>query len=201
MIRKWTRRWRKITAEAEGVLVPSAEAETFVKSISPARALRRVAIARPKRSQKKKINLYQTGLDCRLGLVPVRACAQEQRLLKELTCGFAKARPDVSVTIIGGTLDDIDLMRSPNTFVTGAVLPEEFERLVASLGIRRLFISTTRPIFGHPIQSAVRAMSLPIAYFDWSKGQIDADKYDLPVNPNSALTELICELSRWIPAS
>ena len=68
-------------------------------------------------------------------------------------------RPDVTITVIGTALDDMALMRSGNAFVTGAVDAEEFEHLVDAYDLRYLFISATRPLFGHPVlRSLFRAI-------------------------------------------
>jgi hypothetical protein len=92
-------------------------------------------------------------------------------------------------------------MRGGNVFVTGAVGAEEFERLVDALGVGQLFVNTTRPLFGHPVLSAVRSSPLPTAYFDWSMGRIRAKKKDLPIDPRSSLDDIISALSRWMLVS
>ena len=108
---------------------------------------------------------------------------------------FSKIRPDLSISIIGATPDDMSLMRNANTFVTGAVEAKDIKRLAASLGLERIFISTTRPLFGHPITSAIQSCSLPIAYFDWSKGRGKPHQDDLAIDPNASLDELVDALS------
>lgn len=196
--RNWNMRWRRIADDADKVLVPSAEAEAFVATVLPNRAVHKIRFGPQGRGRKAEGN--QNSARCRLGLVSVRACAQEQWLLTEVARIFGRKRPDISVMIIGGTLDDIDLMRATNAFVTGTVRPEEFNEIAASLGLDRLFVSTTRPLFGHPIQLAVHATSLPIAYFDWSNGRAKSRKRDLSIDPSLLLNDFIAEMSRWIPA-
>jgi hypothetical protein len=119
----------------------------------------------------------------------------------EIARAFSKIRPDLSILVIGATPNDMSLMQNANTFVTGAVDAKEVERLAESLGLERIFISTTRPLFGHPVISAVQSCLLPIAYFDWSKGRTKPDKDDLPINPNVSLDELVDALSEWTPKS
>ena len=94
--------------------------------------------------------------------------------------------------------DDIDLMRNSNAFVTGAVEPDEFDQLVAALRITCLFVTTVRPLFAHPVLSAVFSSGLPIAYFDWSMGNNRVNKMDLALHPGSSLENLIDGLNRWV---
>ena len=119
--------------------------------------------------------------------------------MSEIARRLNRMRPLISVTVIGAALDDIDLMRSSNVFVTGMVSAEEFEREVDALGPGYLFVSTTRPLFGHPVLSAAHSSSLPTAYFDWSTGRIKPNKKDLPIDPGSSLDDIIGALDRWIP--
>ena len=51
--------------------------------------------------------------------------------MHEIAHKFRSLRPDISITVIGATLDDIGLMRSDNVFVTGAIEAKEFESLTA----------------------------------------------------------------------
>jgi hypothetical protein len=114
---------------------------------------------------------------------------------------LSRVRPDVPITIIGATLDDIALMRNTSAFVTGAVAPDEFEQLVAALGVTCLFISTVRPLFFHPILSIVSSLSIPIAYFDWSMGCDKVRKNDLAIHPGTSLEDLVDGLKQWIPCN
>jgi hypothetical protein len=117
----------------------------------------------------------------------------------QIARGLGQLRPDLSITIIGATVDDIDTMRSSNAFVTGAVGAEEFKRVVAAHNLGRLFIGSTQPLFGHPIQSAAQSLSVPIAYFDWSRGRIRPNRKDLAIDPYQSLTHFIDVLSHWMP--
>ena len=147
--RSSTDRWRRIAAGAQRIVVPSAAAEEFVLSVLPQRAFDRIDRAYKERHAAKRKRRKAT--NSHLGLVPVRSCSQEQRLMAEIARLLANVRPDISITIIGVTLDDIGLMRTGNAFVTGAVDPKEFKDLVHALGIDSLFVSATRPIFAHPV--------------------------------------------------
>jgi hypothetical protein len=137
----------------------------------------------------------------RLGLIPLRGCVEEQWLMCEIARALRRTRPDVSLTIVGSTLDDFSLMRIGNTFVTGAVEPEEFERAVKGYGLQSLFASVTRPIFGHPTLMHCLRSSLPLALFDWSRGGVTPRRGDLTLDPRSSLSDIVSALGRWLPTS
>lgn len=192
------KRWRKLANGANRVLVPCPQAEAFAKRVLPGSTteLLRQPVAKHKPAARK----VGKGGACHLGLVPIRPTAAELRLIQAIVAGFADLRPDLSLTVIGTTLDDIGLMRGGNVFVTGAVDPDEFPKVVKNYGVQSLFLCAARPLFGHPFERAARAASLPIAYFDWSKiGQ--AKKNDLAIDPNFALDNLIGALGRWMAKS
>ena len=194
--REWKEFWGEIAANAEEILVPCPHAQAFATTALPHRAIRKITLS-AENCRKSKGENKTTG--DRLGFVPVRSCAHEQWLMGKVAEAFSRIRPDLSISIVGTTLDDIGLMRNPNTFVTGAVGAKEVERLAASLSLDRIFVSTTRPLFGHPIISAVQSCRLPIAYFDWSRGSLKPDQGDLPIDPNAPLDRLVDELSEWMP--
>jgi GT2 family glycosyltransferase len=195
----WISRWREIAEGAHDIVVPSPEAETFAISVLPRSIGNKIDRAYKKRQPgTRKLNQAK---GCHLGLVPVRSCAQEQRLMAEIARRLGRIRSDMSITVVGAALDDIDLMQRSNAFVTGMVRAEEFDRLAEVLDINNLFISTTRPIFAHPILSATTGTGLPTAYFDWSAGRLEPKAEDLPIRPGASLDDLVASLNRWMPRS
>jgi O-antigen biosynthesis protein len=197
--KNWMAHWQKMAAGAEKILAPTPEAEAFASSILPSLKIAKAyeLSTKPQRARRKRGKAGPP----HLGFVPVRSCANEQRLMCETARRLFAKRPDVTVTVLGETLDDIDLMRSTPTFVTGMIEPAEFERIVAALGINHLLICTTRPIFGHPILSCASSTRLPIACFDWpGSGSVRRDD-DLLLDPHGALDDLIIALDGWMPKS
>ena len=87
------------------------------------------------------------------------------------------------MTVVGATLDDLRLMQIGNVFVTGTVDPPDFDWVVRSYDLQALFITATRPIFGHPTIELAFACGLPVAYFDWSSGRLKPKKGDLALDP------------------
>jgi hypothetical protein len=191
------RRWRPILEGAERILVPCPQAEAFATSVLPASVTAKIhRLYKSCRPAKRKRDTAPT---CHIGFLPVRCCAGEQRLLEETIRRLKAVRPDISMTVLGTALDDMALMRSSAAFVTGAFEPKEFEGLVDSLGVDRLFVSLTRPLFGHSTLAEVFSSSLPIAYFDWSKRRPLRRKRDLIIDPSLSFADLAVMLSQWIP--
>jgi GT2 family glycosyltransferase len=192
----WRGHWQAIVYGAQRILVPCAQAEVFAANILPKHIIKKIERSGEARHRNHARRKATVG---RLGLVPVRSCVREQWLMNEIARSFAKTRRDVSITVIGATLDDIGLMRSSNAFVTGIVDADELDDVVNALGLGSLFLCTTGPLFGHPIQSVVFSSPLPVAYFDWSAGRIKPKKKDLPLDPKLSIADVMDGLSRWIP--
>ena len=107
----------------------------------------------------------------RLAIIPVRSCAGEQRQIVEIARAFREHRSDVSIVVIGATLDDLALMRLGNVFVTGTYEAAEFERLIRANRIGALFVNLSRPLFGHPVVAKALSARLPAAYRDLVGGR------------------------------
>lgn len=193
----WTVCWQRITRGAQRILAPSPEAEAFAASVLPQRTID--MIERPTKRRCRARRKSERAAAGHLGLVPGQCSALDQWLMSEIACHLNRLRPELFIMIVGKTLDDISLMQNLNTFVSGAVGAEEFEHEVDSLGLDRLFVIATRPLFGHPILSVASSCSLPKAYFDWARGRIKPEKCDLPIDPGSSIHAVVDALDRWIP--
>jgi O-antigen biosynthesis protein len=196
-IANWTDRWRRIAQSAQRIIVPCVQAEAFAKGALPQGALSNIyrTYKRPRPAVRERPNASPP----HLGFVPVRSCAHEQWLMREIAHQLGTLRPDISMTVIGATLDDIALMNGSDAFVTGVVEPREFRHLVDALGVEQLFVCAVRPIFGHPILSVAFSIGRPIAYFNWSPGQDTSKTTDLMISPISSLADIVAELDWWLP--
>jgi GT2 family glycosyltransferase len=192
----WVRRWREIAEGADRIIVPCPQAEAFAASVLPCE-MRDKLDRTYKKSQLLERNL-SVPTQYHLGLVPVRSCAHEQRLMAEIAHRLCKLQPDLLITVVGSTFDDLGLMRSSGAFVTGLVEANEFKRLVKDLAIKKLFISSTRAIFSHPVLSTAADSSLPIAYFDWSEGRVEPNLEDLAIDPSASVDDVARSLDRWL---
>ena len=189
--------WIDIAQEAESIIVPCEHARAFAISFLPQRRNWRVEPSGRQLYQRVRRPRKQNG--ARLGLVTLRGCAEEHCLIRDIACAFRLVRPDVSLTVLGTTFDDVGLMRIGNTFVTGAVDAWEFPHIVKAHGLQSLFLSVSRPIFGHPILLRCLRCVLPVAFFDWSLGRITPREGDLPLDPRSSLGDIVAALDHWLP--
>jgi GT2 family glycosyltransferase len=192
-----TDHWWRILEGARQILVPSPQARAFAATTLPRHMTNKIRRTYDCRRSTER-RLGQTTVP-HLGLVPLRSCRYEQQLMVETARLLGRIRPDISITVVGSTRDDIELMRITKAFVTGAVGADEFEELIDALGITCLFITTVRPLFAHPVLSSVFSSGAPIAYFDWSMGNNKVKKMDLAIHPSAPLDDVIDALSRWIP--
>jgi O-antigen biosynthesis protein len=191
-------RWLDIVEAAERILVPCEHAHAFATSFLPQGHSWRIE---PSGTQLcRRIRRSRNSTVARVGLLPLRGCAEEHWLMSEIACAFRVSRPDVLLTIVGSTLDDVGLMRVGNTFVTGNVEPEELDRVVEAHDLQSLFVSITRPMFGHPILNRCLSCSVPVAFFDWSMGGIAPTRGDLTLDPRSSMGDIVGALRHWLPS-
>jgi GT2 family glycosyltransferase len=190
-------RWREIVEAADRILVPCVQAWAFAARFLPERKI--TLVERPNATPYNATRRRQRrGAAHRLGVLAARGCAQEHWLIRKIACTFRMTHPDLALIVIGRTRDDLDLMRVGNTFVAGAVDAAEFESVVIAYDLQALFISVTRPLFGHPILAAAIRSTLPIAYFDWSMGRAERTDEDLPLDPRSTLEAITAALGQWV---
>jgi O-antigen biosynthesis protein len=193
------RRWHRVLDSAEQILVPDAQAAAFASSALPGdRRVRRIVMA-----DEPCLTVRQQPLQPvrRLGLLSLLARAPEQRFLHEVACAFARSRPDLALTVIGSTLDDLELMRIGNVHVTGAVNEDGIDDVIKAYGLQCMFVSLTEPLFGHPLLAYARHSTPPLAYFDWSRRGVDAAPGDLPLDPCLPLDAVLAALARWTSGS
>jgi hypothetical protein len=120
--------------------------------------------------------------------------------MRTVAAGMYKRNTRISLAVIGGTQDDLGLMRIGDTFVSGPVETAELPFLCRAYDVDALLLCATRPVFGHPVELAARAASLPLAYFDWSNGYRSPCSCDLVLNPGQSAADLIDTLHQWLKA-
>jgi O-antigen biosynthesis protein len=193
----WLRRWHEVAQGAERILVPCEQAKAFAAALFTGRNIRKI---KETGGVKRRDVVRQLGkAPHHVGLLPVRSCAEEQWLMRAIALAFKNSRPDVSLTIIGATINDSELMRIGNTYVTGPVDVGEFEDILIGYSVDILVAVVTRPLFGHPMLSLAFNSSRPMAYYDWTMGRVKARKRDLPLYLDLTQDATIDALDRWIP--
>jgi GT2 family glycosyltransferase len=189
----WQHYWRAVAKRADRILVPCDQAGAFADRIMPKRKAAKVEHAASHRFARPR---GKARFD--LGLVPLRLCPQEQRLMRDVALQFRKRRPEASLLVLGATSDDIALLHLGNTFVTGPVQPADMEGALRGYGPHALFLCATRPLFGHPVQLIALNAPMPVAYFDWSAGRCDPRPDDLAIDPRAAVEDIVAALDGWI---
>lgn len=184
--------WRDIAAGAERVLVPDVQAEALA-AVFPRVAISRLWEAAGARQYPARV----PGPVARIGLVAVRGCVREHALMREITIRLARARPELDITVIGTTHDEPALMRA-GAFVAGAASAVELPQLFERYRLDRLVICMTRPLFGHPLQEASMATTIPVACLDWSGGRCSPHDGDLALDPSSSTEALTNALVTWL---
>ncbi|MDX8482951.1 glycosyltransferase [Mesorhizobium sp. VK24D] len=193
--RSRVQRWRGLSEAAKRILVPCDHAQAFAAGFFAGHRLDSTGIGAAVRNLPHKPTKQTVS---RLGLVPVRSDPQEQFLMRFLAGVLRERRADLSITVVGSTLDDYGLMRFGNTFVTGSVETAEFDWVLKSYSLQSLFLCATRPIFGHPLATLSLNSALPVAFFDWSLGRLTPRNGDLPIDPGSNLSNITSSLCDWL---
>ena len=194
---------REIAAKADRLLAPCPQAEAFVARYFMTFPIVRLEIGDFRKHADRPMASHSSpryGSRHRLGIIPIRSCVHEQRLMRVIATRLSTCCSKSTTVIIGGTLDDLGLMRIGNTFVTGSVDVSEIDYICRTYALGSLFICITRPLFGHPLQSSAQASGLPLAYFDWSNGRCTARSQDLLLDPLSPIVEVIGVLIEWMKA-
>jgi O-antigen biosynthesis protein len=187
--------WSSVIEKAGRVLVPDAQGEAVASSLSLQRPIIRLA---PTAIKSHRVSKRSNVAANRLGLVPVRGCAQEYQFMRDIIAGLTGIRPNLDIVITGTTHDDSDLMRTGQAFVTGPVEATELGLLFRRFQFDRIVLCMTQPLFGHPVPSAATASGLPVAYFDWSPGGCQVRSGDLPLDPSLSAAVVVERLLPWL---
>jgi O-antigen biosynthesis protein len=132
-----------------------------------------------------------------IGFVAIGTGASEHTLMKETARILNRELPERSVVVIGQTFGDLDFIKLDNVYVTGAVDPDEYDRILRQYEIDALFVPVKQPLFGHP-KIADLSERRPTAFFDWSFGDVPPPTDDLPLNPYLNADELATFLVPWL---
>jgi hypothetical protein len=181
--------WRGVLHGAHRILATGPEALAIARQATPGRTVTLEELGLPARPA----DSYWAPTGHNLGILLIGSGASEQSLLAAITSAFAGL--DIGVVIIGDAA--LRLMRQPNVAVTGKVEPRELARVAGAWRIGRMFVNLARPLFGHPLAAAARALPLPLAAFDWSMGALAPERGDLPMDPRRDPDLVAQELLDW----
>jgi len=191
----WRTRWQEVAARADCILAPSAHAAEFARRFLVDRPVTELAHPDPIAEMPRRD--FSSEERHGLGFVTAGESAADYRLMRELARALGRNHPDLPVVVIGRCIDDVALMRLGNVFVTGAVEPEQYQRVLHQYRLKALLTASRRPLFGHPIMTDRAVTGLPTAFFDWSFGRAPARSSDLALDPRTANDAVAAELAAW----
>ena len=132
-----------------------------------------------------------------LGFLAVNADAHDHRMMGRVARTLRRDRPGTEIVVIGHTLNDLDLMKLDDVFVTGRVEIKELGRVLRQYGVKAVFAAMRRPLFGHPMITELAAAGFPVALFDWSFGEVPTRASDLAIDPRAPDEVVASKLKRW----
>jgi GT2 family glycosyltransferase len=183
------------------VRVPCEEARNFAyRCFGPET---RISLDAPEKAA-KKIKARSTAAapknsqaNVAFGLLTVVPNATNYQLLKTLAGKLCQAARFRTIVVLGTTLDDLVLMKMPSVHVTGKFETDDCLALLEQHRVTRLLLADREPIFGHPVLELLRRSHHAIAYFDWSFGETDARRDDLPLDPRMPDQVLLKRIATW----
>jgi GT2 family glycosyltransferase len=185
----WRSKWQDVVRRADHVYAPCSRAREFAK-----RFLHTANIVELDMRQKAAETIGDPGRDAKaLGFLTVHADAHDHRMMERV----ARALPGTEIVVIGRTLNDLELMKLGNVFVTGRIETRELGHTLRQYGVRAVFAAMRRPLFGHPMIAALAAASFPTATFDWSLGKTPAHASDFAIDPDAPDEAVAAKLRRW----
>jgi len=193
-LKEWTVAWEKLLHQARHIYAPDLHAKSFASRFLGRREI--TVLKRPRvvsaPQQRSAVAAEQS-----IGFVAVGDGIAEFRLMKRVALAINHEMPERPIVVIGDTIDDLDLMKLDNVYVTGAVETNEYDRVLQHYAIDKLFIPVRRPLFGHPKIAALSG-KVPSAFFDWSLGEVSPRPMDLPLSPYLTDDELAAALVPWL---
>jgi hypothetical protein len=133
-----------------------------------------------------------------LAITPTRSSAKEFLVIRSLALLLRRRDSDVSILVTGSTFDDVRLMSHENVFVTGPVDASELGSVLQAHNVGWMLTGFDGPLFGHPLIQAVRNADFPVAYLDWSMGEITPRAGDLALQPDLPLEQFANQIISWI---
>ncbi len=187
--------WQRILDSADRIHVPCARSARFAARFLSDENAAKLERTRP-RGKPTRVTPCKSA--DRLGIIPVRASGFAFTLIREIARFMKGAHPQLSIAVIGETLDDLALMRFGNVFVSGPVNSPELTQLMRQYRLSRIFTGFGQPLFGHPTLATAMHCGLPVAYFEWSLGDFKPKVGDLALDPSLCARDAAAVLGRWL---
>jgi O-antigen biosynthesis protein len=184
----------KTISAARRILVPCAMAEAFTKHTLQGRKSQLLAQS----INSLSLPLHQDQPAKLLAIVPTRSSAKEFLAIRSLALSLRRRDSNVSILVAGSTFDDVRLMSHENVFVTGPTDASELGGTLQVHNVGWMLTGFDGPLFGHPLIQSVRKADIPVAYLDWSMGEITPRARDLALQPDVPLEQFTNQIIAWI---
>jgi GT2 family glycosyltransferase len=191
----WVGAWAHLVGQARHLYAPGRHAKSFASRLLGRQKVIELKPQKSSSTASRVTKKHRSGKS--IGFLPVGAGVAEYRLMKDVARALSRLLPERCIVVIGETIDDIGLMRLDNVYVTGAVQPDELDRILRQYDIGALFIPMRQPLFGHPTILYL-ADRIRTASFDWSFGDVSSRHTDLALSPYLNNGELIDSLMTWL---
>jgi GT2 family glycosyltransferase len=132
-----------------------------------------------------------------IAIFPTRSSAREFSIIRSLALALHHRASDISIIVFGSTVDDVRLLSHGNVFVTGQTEVSELATALRPYHVGWMLTGFDRPLFGHPVVQSVKNANLPVAYLDWSKGEVPKRPGDLALDPEIEPERFAHEVVAW----
>jgi GT2 family glycosyltransferase len=192
---QWRAAWKHVVTGAGAILAPSDEARHFANRYLDLGGVPVTVLGRP--ALKAPPSAPSAELKPTLGVVTVGRGTADFKFGLNVARRLRRIAPNLDLVVLGGTIDDIELMGASQVYVTGPIKQGEVPRILRQYHVTALFMAVRRPLFGHPDFDAFCSEGYPVARFFWSTGGIPARPTDLRLNPGLTDTKVAEALSVW----
>lgn len=184
-------RWQALVPSVRHLYAPDDRAMAFAKRYLSHSRIEPLDL----RFEKVSSPLAAPRSDARaLGLLALGSSAADYKLIREIALGVQKPARSVPTTIVGTTLNDLELMKIPNVMVTGSAAEAEMEQIVRHRGIKAMVIAVRQPLFGHPLVHRFEQSDIPLARFAWPAAP---KSRGLQIDPTASDREAAQIVARW----
>ena len=199
---KVPREWMTLLTPESRIIAPDNAAEAFLKKRLPAVFAKQIRVMDSSdfvRPAQRPPSVAPRGST--LGLLMAGHSPADFLLVQRLIRRVRQARSDTPVVVIGETLNDLTLMAIGHVTVTGAIDATELQQAAINYELGGLAIMRRAPLFGDPIvASAFRQVDVPLAFVDWSSGNVKVSETDLKIPPETDESSIIAKLLTWSDA-
>lgn len=191
--------WLDLLTRESRLLAPDMAAEAFLRRHLPSNLVHRVRLVGRSDNRSPTRPKAVASRGTALGLLPIGHGTGDFAFLRGIVRTVRQGRPDARIVILGETFDDLALMALGGVTVTGRISVEELRDVAALHRLGRLLIARRGPLFGHPMIEAVWSdVDVPLAFFDWSFGNIGTHEADLPLAPANDAATTAKEVLGWM---